>query len=167
MLCIQAFMVSYYIVPLYKICKTLEFHSLFFVQIVPFFDLSVSMRMFNPCFDVLYAAPFQGCPGLASPSGGTVGAGASRGATINVEVKTIPIAGNALSTPRGSSDTATLICTSPDVVRQRRLFDRIWHTRWLHTHQKSDRACTDGRHNKHRFCHGSRNERGACRDRRI
>jgi hypothetical protein len=59
MLCIQAFMIPYYIIPFYKICKTLEFHSLFFVQIVPFFDLSVSLRMFNPCFNVLYAMLFQ------------------------------------------------------------------------------------------------------------
>jgi uncharacterized membrane protein len=58
-------MIPHCVVPFYKIYKTLKLHSLFFVQVVPFFDLSISLRMFNPCFDVLYAAPFQECIELA------------------------------------------------------------------------------------------------------
>ena len=50
-LCIQAFMIPYCIIPFYKICKILEFHSLFLVQVVLFFNLSVGMWMFKPCND--------------------------------------------------------------------------------------------------------------------
>src|SRR5659263_692465 len=54
MLLIETFMISRCIVPFHKISERIKFQSVLFVQIEPFLHFSICLRMFHPCFYVLY-----------------------------------------------------------------------------------------------------------------
>jgi len=52
-------MEPYSVIPIHEIVKIIEPRPVLFIGIVPFFELAITLRMFDPCFDMLNIIHFK------------------------------------------------------------------------------------------------------------
>ena len=52
-------MEPYRVIPIHEIVKIIEPRPVLFVGIIPFFELAITLRMFDPCFDMLNIIHFK------------------------------------------------------------------------------------------------------------